>query len=171
VRNRRRSRARLTGLVTACLTGLALVSCAMNPPGAGTPTASVPTTQQQGAVAEAFIAETMRASPVEWGPSQDNSWTQDCVLEGGSRGALVNVTRIGGGVADPRGTQQLIGAAWEADGLDVRYSTSAYNDGSPQYVVSGTGGRIASVQFGAGSHRSTIAAVSRCGVGDAAELG
>ncbi|MGG7305946.1 hypothetical protein ACQXVK_02020 [Curtobacterium sp. AB451] len=108
---------------------------------------------------------------MEWNPSQDNSWTQDCVLAGGSRGALFNVTRVGGGVPDPKATQQLVGAAWAADGLDVQYSTDSYNDGSPQYVVSGTGGRVASVQFGAGPHRSTISAVSRCGAGDAAEPG
>lgn len=171
MRNRERCGPRLTGLLIAALAGLALASCSANPSGAGTPAASVPTTQRQGAVAEVFVEETMRASAVDWDSAQDNSWTQDCVLDGGSRGALLNVTRIGGGVADPRGTQQLIGAAWEADGLDVRYSTSAYNDGSPQYVVSGTGGQVASVQFGAGSHRSTIAAVSHCGAGDAAELG
>ncbi len=157
--------------VAVVMTGLALSSCAMNPPGEETSMASVPTAQQQGSAAEAYVEKTMRASGAEWDEAQSESYAQDCVLEGGSRGALFNVTRVGGGVPDPKATQRLVGAAWEADGLDVQYSTDSYNDGSPQYVVSGTGGRVASVQFGAGSHRSTISAVSRCGTGDAADLG
>ncbi|MDP4332945.1 hypothetical protein Q7F20_06135 [Curtobacterium sp. A7_M15] len=66
---------------------------------------------------------------------------------------------------------RTVGRSWAADGLTVRYSESSLNDGSRQFVVTGAGGAVERIQFGAATVRSSLAAVSRCGVGDAAELG
>lgn len=162
--------AKHTLVAAAVVLGVAgLSGCAATPPGAGETTmTTAPSVEHQGDAAEAFVTSTMSTSGVAWTASDDASWTQDCVLDGGDRGALVNLTRVGGGLVDPESVRQQVGKAWEQDGLRVTYSEDTYNDGSARYVVRGVGGPVSSIEFGVGAHRSTISAVSHCGTGDAA---
>lgn len=134
-------------------------------------TPSTPTVQHQHELASAYVDKTMRTSGVGWDDSQANAYAQECLLTDGTSGALYNLTRIGAGVSDPRGVVRKVGRAWAADGLTVRYSESALNDGSQQFVVKGAGGDVERIQFGAAAARTSLAAVSRCGTGDAADLG
>jgi len=158
--------------LTLALT-LALAACS-GPPTGGTSvetTPSTPTVQHQRDLAAAYVDATMRTSGVTWDDSQANEYAQECLLGDGTSGALYNLARIGAGVPDPEAAVRTVGRSWAADGLTVKYSESSLNDGSRQFVVKGAGGAVERIQFGAATVRSSLAAVSRCGTGDAADLG
>ncbi|MFS2030352.1 MULTISPECIES: hypothetical protein [unclassified Curtobacterium] len=166
-----RARGAAAGTVLALT--LTLAACSA-PPTGGTPvpsTPSTPTVQHQRDLASTYVAATMRTSGVLWDDAQENAYAQECRLGDGTSGALDNLTRIGAGLPDPQAAVQTVGRSWAADGLTVQYSESSLNDGSRQFVVKGAGGDVERIQFGAATTRSSLAAVSHCGTGDAADLG
>ncbi|MDR6573849.1 hypothetical protein J2X60_002503 [Curtobacterium sp. 320] len=166
-----RARGAAAGTVLALT--LTLAACSV-PPTGRTPvqsTPSTPTVQHQRDLAAAYVDATMQTSGVTWDDSQANEYAQECLLGDGTSGALDNLARIGAGVPDPEAAVRTVGRSWAADGLTVKYSKSSLNDGSREFVVKGAGGDVERIEFGAASTRSSLAAVSHCGTGDAADLG
>ncbi len=162
---------RPTVIGTVLLAAILLAGCA-----AGTPTKedtvqAAPTAEHQRRQAADSVEETMRRSGVDWDADQSDEYAQDCVLADGSAGALYNIVRTGAGVDDPEAVTKAVGTAWVADGLKVEYSTDEMTSGAKRYLVNGGGGAVERIQFGAATTKTTMSGVSKCGTGDAADLG
>lgn len=148
-----------------------LAGCATGTPNKENSMSAAPTAEHQRQLAVAYVDSTMKRSGVDWDAERSEEYAQDCVLADGSTGALYNVVRTGSGVADPEAVTKSVGTAWSADGLTVEYSTDQMTSGAKRYLVNGSGGDVERIQFGAATTKSSMNGVSRCGTGDAADLG
>ncbi|MGG7305947.1 hypothetical protein ACQXVK_02025 [Curtobacterium sp. AB451] len=153
------------------LAAFLLAGCA-----AGTPTKedtvqAAPIAEHQRRQAADYVEETMRRSGVDWDADRSEEYAQDCVLADGSAGALSNIVRTGAGVDDPEAVTKSVGTAWARDGLTVEYTTDEMTSGAKRYLVNGRGGVVERIQFGAATTKSSMGGVSKCGTGDAADLG
>ena len=113
----------------------------------------------------------MGRSGVDWDAAQSQEYPQECVLPDGSAGALYNIVRTGAGVRDPEAVTKSVGKRWAEDGLTVEYSTDKMTSGADRFLVNGSGGDVERIQFGAATTKSSMGGVSKCGTGNAADLG
>ncbi len=158
-------------MLVAVVVVASMTACA---PGSseGNTAQAAPTAEHQRRQAADYVEETMRRSGVDWDADQSEEYAQDCVLADGSAGALYDIVRTGAGVDDPDAVTKSVGAAWAADGLTVKYSTDEMTSGAKRYLVNGGGGgAVERIQFGAATTKSTMSGVSKCGTGNAADLG
>lgn len=161
---------RLSVGVTVTLFVVAAVTACSHGPSEEKTMDAVPTAEHQQGLAVAYASKTMRVSGLEWDDAQSEEWAQDCAL-GSARGALYNFTTTATGAADPASVAKRVGAAWKAEGLDVRTSRASMSSGAEQYVVNGRGGDVERIQFGVATTKASLLGASHCGMGNAADLG
>ncbi|MGN6409736.1 MAG: hypothetical protein ACTHMH_15420 [Curtobacterium sp.] len=162
---------RPTTIGMVLLASVLLAGCATGNPTKEDTVQAAPTAEHQRRQAADYVEETMRRSGVDWDADQSDEYAQDCVLADGSTGALYNIVRTGAGVDDPEAVTKAVGTAWVADGLKVEYSTDEMTSGAKRYLVNGGGGAVERIQFGAATTKTTMSGVSKCGTGNAADLG
>lgn len=150
-------------LLAGCVTG--------NPTEEDIPRAAAPTAEHQRRLAAAYVEQTMRRSGVDWDADQSEEYSRDRVLTDGSAGALYDIVRTGAGVDDPETVTESVGEAWASDGLTVEYTTDEMTSGAERYLVNGRGGAVERIQFGAATTKSSMGGVSKCGTGNAPDLG
>lgn len=160
----------MTATAAAVIVSL-LASCAGVPSVATRQATAAPTAEHQRRLAAASVEESMRRSGVDWDAAQSQEYPQECVLPDGSAGALYNIVRTGAGVRDPEAVTKSVGKRWAEDGLTVEYSTDEMTSGADRFLVNGSGGDVERIQFGAATTKSSMGGVSKCGTGNAGDLG
>ncbi|MFS0729536.1 hypothetical protein ABC270_05565 [Curtobacterium sp. 1P10AnD] len=162
---------RPSALGAVLLAAFVLAGCAAGNPTKEDTVEPVPTAEHQRRLAAAYVEETMGRSGVDWDAAQSQEYPQECVLPDGSAGALYNIVRTGAGVRDPEAVTKSVGKRWAEDGLTVEYSTDKMTSGADRFLVNGSGGDVERIQFGAATTKSSMGGVSKCGTGNAADLG
>ncbi|KTR02830.1 hypothetical protein NS184_15120 [Curtobacterium luteum] len=153
------------------LAALVLAGCAAASPTKEDTMEPAPTAEHQRRLAAAYVEETMHRSGIDWDAPQSQEYPQACSLPDGSAGAMYNIVRTGAGVRDPEAVTKSVGKRWAADGLTVEYSSDKMTSGADRYLVNGSGGDVERIQFGAATTKSSLGGVSKCGTGNAADLG